>query len=414
MAKGSFLGVKRGKLGDAVGFNVTNSNDKDKQGWRVYQPVVSNPQTDGQIDQRVKMAAVNNLYRALKPIIQRGWENHKYGDESRRAFLKRALGASFNGPYLEKGSTLAVPIEGVPITYGSLPPVTCDCPGTGVLPIFPSVIVGAAASTSTIAEVSAVFIDSGLAREGDQITIIFGWVGDYSFVVQYRVFDFIVDLNNTAATSGALGIAFSDTVVEGESRLCIDEFIGMDYSGYDYCCLVSVSRNGATANLRSYAEFAMTASFRAKFYGNAEQNAAARRSYRKQQSADTNWPLVPDSDVGPLYGFTAKRGDGTVIVPRAVTINEAGYTIVEDSQSNLLYVKGTDVRSVSYNRWLKAKNGTVLSDVWSQTAPAELESDQYISFVASDTATADDISFYNFLLAAGYDSRALMGVLPQT
>lgn len=414
MAKGSTNGVIRGKKGNTVFYKIKNSNNKEKQGWREYTAEVANPQTDGQIDQRVKMAAVNNLYRALKSIIQRGWENHKYGDESRRAFLKRALSASFNGPYIEKGSTLAVPIEGVPITYGSLPPVVVDCPGGGSMPVLMSVLTASISNITYMSNISSAFISSGMAQAGDQVTFVLGWIPDTADNVVYKEISFIVDPNDGRSTDTAIGVTFTTTTFEDEERLAISDFSGFAYSGFDYCFLCSVSRNGTTANLRSYAEFAMTASFRAKFYGNAEQNAAAKRSYRKQLSADTNWPLVPDSDVGPLYGFTAKRGDGTVIVPRAVTINEAGYTIVEDSQSNLLYVKGTDVRSVSYNRWLKAKNGTVLSDVWNQTAPAELESDQYISFVASDTATADDISFYNFLLAAGYDSRALMGVLPQT
>lgn len=409
MAKGSIFGVKRGKLGDVVLYEVTNSADKDKQGWRPYKATIRNPQTDGQIDQRIKLTAANNLYRALKPIIQRGWENHKYGDESRRAFLKRALGSAYVGPYLPKGSTLAVPIEGVPITFGSLPPVTCVCEGAGDMPYFPGLIVREGDATTTIADVSGVFINAGLAQEGDQVTIIFGWVGDFSAAVHYRIFDFIVSLSNTANTSDAIGIAFSDVNVESKSRLNISEFVSMDYSAFEYCCLCSVSRNGDGVNLRSYAELTMTPSFRALFYNNAEQNAAAKRSYRKNQSADTNWPLVPDA--GPLLGYKARRGDGQVIVPVAVTINESGYTIVEDSQSNLLYVKCTDVSSTMYNGWLKAKSGSTATDVWNTTAPAAgLQTNQFIGFNAGNDATEDDLSFYNFLVAAGYNGRNLLGL----
>lgn len=398
MAKGSFLGVKRGKLGDAVGYNVTNSKDKEKQGWRAYQPVVSNPQSDGQIDQRVKLQAANNLYRALKPIIQRGWENHKYGDASRRAFLKKALGASFSGPYIEKGSTLAVPIEGVPITYGSLPPVVCVCEGAGDMPYFPGLIVREGEATTTIAGVSAVFINAGVAQEGDQVTIIFGWVGDFSDAVQYRTFDFIVNLSNVANTADAIGIEFSDTNVEDESRLNISQFVGMDYSAFEYCCLCSVSRNGDGVNLRSYAEFAMTPSFRALFYGNAEQNAAAKRSYRRQQSADTNWPLVPGDDTEVAPGNTV--GVLNSATPEQVIITgyrvQNGYAQVFDANNSIWrYVYATGVQGTSYHKWLTSNKTS--ESMWNSTAPSGAEAAQAIRFSASNDANAADLAFARWL-----------------
>lgn len=322
MAKGSTNGVIRGKKGNTVYYKITNSNNKEKQGWREYTTEVANPQTEGQIDQRVKMAAVNNLYRALKPIIQRGWENHKYGDESRRAFLKRALGVSFTGPYIEKGSTLAAPIEGVPITYGSLPPVVVDCPPQAVLPVLLSVQLGDFVSLSTIADISAQFISSGSAQEGDQVTFVFGWVPDTTSYVVYKEISFIVDPSDNRTTEDTLGIVFTDTTVEDYPRLAIDEFKGFNYNAYEYCFLCSVSRNGDNTNLRSYAEFAMTASFRALFYDNAEQNAAAKRSYRKQQSADTNWPLVPG-------------GGGSQTVQSAFTRAGVEFTAVSIARKNV-------------------------------------------------------------------------------
>lgn len=405
MAKGSFLGVKRGKLGDIVGYQVTNSADKDKQGWRPYQPKVRNPQSDGQIDQRVKLLAVNNLYRALKSIIQRGWENHKYGDESRRAFLKHALGASFTGPYLVKGSTLAVPIEGVPITYGSLPPVVCVCEGGGALPYFPGLVVGDSTPMSTIAEVSGIFIDTGLAQEGDQVTFIFGWVGDYSDAVQYRIIDFIVDLSDARATQDAINCDFTDIVIEDEHRLKFDALYGFDYSAYDYCCLCSVSRNGDNANLRSYAEFAMTPTFRAMFYDNAEQNAAAKRSYRKQQSADTNWPLIPGSNIVLPVGTT--RAMVNSATPAQVQVNAyrtlGGYLQVWDNTNSIWrYVYGTGPQNLSYHKWLTSTK--VGDNVWSTSAPLNAQAADAIMFSTSSDATEADLEFARWLISdPGYD-----------
>ncbi len=398
MAKGSFLGVKRGKLGDAVGYNVTNSSDKEKQGWRAYQPVVSNPQTVAQIDQRVKLQAVNNLYRALKPIIQRGWENHKYGDESRRAFLKRALSASFTGPYIEKGSTLAVPIEGVPITYGSLPPVVVGCPGGGTLPILLSVQLGDFVSLSTIGDISAQFIGSGSAQEGDQVTFVFGYIPDTTAIVVYKEISFIVDSSDNRSTEDTLGVSFTDTTVEDTPVLAIDEFTNFNYSGFNYCCLVSVSRNGDTANLRSYAEFAMTDSFRAQFYGNAEQNAAAKRSYRKQQSAETNWPLVPGDDTEVAPGNTV--GVLNSATPEQVIITgyrvQNGYAQVFDANNSIWrYVYATGVQGTSYHKWLTSNKTS--DSMWNSTAPSGAEAAQAIRFSASNDANAADLAFARWL-----------------
>ena len=411
MAKGSFLGVKRGKLGDAVGYNVTNSNDKDKQGWRVYQPVVSNPQSDAQIDQRVKLAAVNNLYRALKPIIQRGWENHKYGDASRRAFLKRALGSAFTGPYIEKGSTLAAPIEGVPITYGSLPAVVVDCPGAGTMPILMSVQLSPDfVSLSTIGQVSAQFISSGTAQEGDQVTFVFGWVPDTTSYVVYKEISFIVDPSDSRSTEDTLGIVFTDTEVEGTARLAIDEFSGFVYSGYEYCFLCSVSRNGENTNLRSYAEFTMTAAFRAMFYDNTEQNAAAKRSYRRQQSADSNWPLVPDSDVVLPVGTT--HGMVNSATPERVLINairiQDGYTQVYDVTNSIWrYVYCTDVRLSQYQKWMSGDK--VSAAMWTGTAPSGAVATNAVRLLSTTDATADDLVFDAWLVENGYNGRYIYG-----
>lgn len=414
MAKGSFLGVKRGKLGDAVGYNVTNSNDKDKQGWRVYQPVVANPQSDGQIDQRVKMQAVNNLYRTLKPIITRGWENKKYGDESRRAFLKKALGASFTGPFIEKGSTLAAPIEGVPITYGSLSPVVVDCPGGGTLPVLMSVLVPDGSNTGTIGGISTMFINSGMAQAGDQVTFVFGWVPDTTSIVVYKEISFIIDTNDGRATQNAIGIVFTSDDIDDNPRLVIDEFTDFEYSGYEYCFLCSISRNGDNANLRSYAEFAMTSSFRALFYDNAEQNAAAKRSYRRQQSADTNWPLVPDSDVVLPVGTAHAMVNSAT--PAQVQVNayrmQDGYLQVYDNTNSIWrYVYCVDVRLSQYHMWLTADKLT--GSMWSGTAPTGAVATDAVRMQSGSDATAVDLEFDAWLVSdAGYSARFIYGNIP--
>ena len=81
MAKGiGLIGNFRGKVGNMVGYNLKDSNNKQTQGVRVYQPVVKNPKTYAQAEQRAKLSPINATYRALKPIIDRGQESKAYGN----------------------------------------------------------------------------------------------------------------------------------------------------------------------------------------------------------------------------------------------------------------------------------------------------------------------------------------------
>lgn len=357
MAKGSFLGVKRGKLGDAVGYNVTNSNDKDKQGWRVYQPVVSNPQTDGQIDQRIKLAAVNNLYRALKPIIQRGWENKKYGDESRRAFLKRALSASFNGPYLEKGSTLAVPIEGVPITYGSLTPVVVEC-GNGITALTNVPYPDGAAAT-TIGGLSGLFINAGLAQLGDQITFILASLNGAG-TVSYLTRSFYVDSGSTDTVDDVLGFEISQEGYDHNNVAGID-MGAAGFSSTHFAAMVSISRDGEGTNLRSYAEFDMTSEFRSYFYGSAAQVERAKASYRKKETSSTNWPLVPGGGGYTPIVQSAYTRAGVEFTPVGIHVVDPGqnqYLCIYDGEGNNYYIESRESSSSSLIVFLTGTGAT--------------------------------------------------------
>lgn len=119
MAKGiGLIGNFRGKVGNMVGYNLKDSNNKQTQGVRVYQPVVKNPKSYGQAEQRAKLGVINATYRALKPFIDRGQEAKAYGNKSRLAWLSQALKA-FNGAWIAKGTDIVWPAL-VPVSKGSL------------------------------------------------------------------------------------------------------------------------------------------------------------------------------------------------------------------------------------------------------------------------------------------------------
>ena len=396
MAKGSFNGVIKGKKGNTVFYELTNSNNKEKQGWREYKASIANPQSDGQIDQRVKMQAVNNLYRALKPIITRGWENHKYGDPSRRAFLKKALGASFEGPYIVKGSTLAVPIKNVPIMYGSLSPVVLSCPGGGNLPMFLNVVVQDGQQLNTVGNISQVFIDNALAMEGDQITFVFGFKIEGSSAIIYRTIDFIVDTSDGRSAS-EIGMLFATETYEDEEHLTIDDLPNSNFDAYDYCALCSVSRDGDGQHLRSYAEFAMTSTFQALFYGNAEQNQAAKQSYKKNTSESTNWEQVPGEGIVPL-GKTigvVNSADPTAVIITNFRVQD-GYAQVWDNNNSVWrYIYATGVQQNSYHQWLTGNKRS--NTMWNQVAPDGANEAQAIRFSVSNDANESDLMFASWL-----------------
>lgn len=396
MAKGSFLGVKRGKIGDIVGYQVTNSNDKDKQGWRPYQPRVRNPQSDGQMVQRCKMAAVNNLYRALKEVIKRGFENHKYGDDSRRAWLKMALGQDFStGPWMVKGSMQPVPIVTVPITVGSLPPVNVSFDDTGEY----ITNIPCETAPSDVAALSSLFIGAGY-QEGDQVTIINGWV-PLRLSFAWRVVSFYISTSDSTPLSDLDIIATRVSAAAGD-------LLSLRLNQQTDALAIAVSRDGNGINLRS-TTYAATdpVTVDAVYYGDMMYEAA-KRSYITESTRDANWPIQPGTR-GAGSAYVATRGDGTTFVPVEVSIQGSGYTTVEDPDGNLLYVKNVDTHNAEYNRWLKAKSSGIESDVWSTTAPAELETDQWCKFIPGSGASAYDVSFFNYLVANGYNARCLMG-----
>lgn len=170
MAKGiGLIGNFRGKVGNMVGYNLKDSNNKQTQGVRVYQPVVKNPKTYGQAEQRAKLAPINATYRALKAIIDRGQEGKAYGNKSRLAWLSAAM-LAFNGAWFEKGAVINQ-CALVPLSKGSLPNLFPLSGGWSDVKI--NVTGVSEAGTTTIGALSTALVAAfPQLKSGDQITFI--------------------------------------------------------------------------------------------------------------------------------------------------------------------------------------------------------------------------------------------------
>lgn len=112
MAKGNAIsGNITGKKGSSVFYKVSNSNNKVTQGLREYQPVVTNPKTTSQAQQRMKLQPATNFYRGLSDVLDHSFEGQKYGGRNHSYFMKLAIGNAdgINYPFLYKGDTNFVP-----------------------------------------------------------------------------------------------------------------------------------------------------------------------------------------------------------------------------------------------------------------------------------------------------------------
>ena len=170
MAKGiGLIGNFRGKVGNMVGYNLKDSNNKQTQGVRVYQPIVKNPKTYAQAEQRAKLAPINATYRALKPIIDRGQESKAYGNKSRLAWLKNAI-KNYDGMWYDKGAVVEHVVL-CEITHGTLAPVLNFTAGAGSVDLMVNGFTPSA--TPTIGEVSTAILAAYPAlKNGDQITFV--------------------------------------------------------------------------------------------------------------------------------------------------------------------------------------------------------------------------------------------------
>lgn len=363
MAKGSFLGVKRGKLGDAVGYNVANSSDGTRQGWRIYQPVVRNPQTDGQMVQRVKLAAVNNLYRDLKEVIRRSMENKKYGDESRRAWLSMALGQAFNGPWISKGFTLGLPIDGVPISVGSILPLQCvEGSGQKMRAILPSDPGEPLPEGATVGDLSAAFITCGYLP-GDQVTIVMGWV-PLRQAFAWKTYSFYINSEDTTP----LSVGY----VAGTDQATTMPYLEFTADNPIDALAVIISRDGQTAgsHLRSTAYVGMTATAAANWYSQLAYDIA-KRSYLKTDAVNTNWPLDPGSgEYTPTIqsAFTNANVEFTPVGVRVVNPGQNQYLCIYDGDGNNYYIESRESASSSLIVYLTGTGAT------STAAPAGMTS----------------------------------------
>lgn len=275
MAKGTgLIGNFKGKVGNMVGYNLKDSNNKQTQGIRVYQPVVRNPKSYAQAQQRCIMKPINDFYRALKPVISRGQEGKAYGNASRLAWLKKVM-KDYRGPWIEKEVLDKFPVE-CPITNGSLGVIPVEA-GTDSVILIGNGVTSLTAPT-TAADLLQTLNEVGIdAKEGDQITIVLG-----------------VPTSEGAAIS--YGIKIQSFVLDSEDIEDFDFFSVAEFNAKKYLSVkgmdslvggaVILSREGQDGqHLRTNSAFVRFDSS----HNSSQYKAAAIASYMAA-GANTDWP----------------------------------------------------------------------------------------------------------------------------
>lgn len=271
MAKGiGLIGNFKGKVGNTVGYKLSASNTGNTQGIRVYQPIVRNPKTSAQAEQRAKLAPINATYRALKMVIDRGNEGLPYGNKSRLAWLKQAFKAE-NMPWIIKGATPNFPVI-CQLTKGSLVGLSFETDGDGL-----SIDANGVTSETTLNTIGGVSTALLAAypslKAGDQITIVVMKHENNGMLP--AIFSFVLDTKSKETTTKFKAGLDSILFYGGVSP----EFVS-----------VIVSREGANGeHLRSTSSLVSTAEIVGAAPYDAASKTAAIDSYMSSASTNADW-----------------------------------------------------------------------------------------------------------------------------
>lgn len=268
------IGNFNGKVGNMVGFKVSQSNNGTNQGVRIYQPIRKNPKTAAQAEQRAKYAPIFATYRALKSIIDRGQESLPYGNASRIAWLKKAFRSAVI-PWTLQGGTVGNPV-GCQLTQGSLAGIRYSiytdyyqiyCPG-----------VTKSSTINNIGDFSKALLKGYTSlREGDQVTFVSTTPGVSG--IEAHLFSFIIDSTSLEALTDF-------TTMPG--IINVEPIFGMNAGS------IIISREGAIGeHLRSTESLEISTEIKERAPYNDASKQAAIESYMASGATNDNWAEDP-------------------------------------------------------------------------------------------------------------------------
>ena len=333
MAKVVNGGNKKGKIGNSIYYTIKNSNNKVTQGERIYQPNVTNPQSESQRAQRMKMKPATNFYAALSSILDHSFQGVKYGAMSRQYFLQQAIGKTQEVfPYLLKGENKFVPGPYL-MSKGSLSSIAWGIKDG-------ELVINAATSetlNTTIANISKALLDrNAFLKEGDQITLVAIFEMEERKVRSFVpvINRFLIDTNNEVELDSVLTNLETDQF--GENGL---SFISSGFSELAKlagACVIISRKNVDGGEVWQRSTERMAISDRVyEMYMSPSAYADALESYKRTAASyDSDYYLndaeTPDEvSGGSSYSFTNQQaaftlGTATQNITAVIAQNENG------------------------------------------------------------------------------------------
>lgn len=295
MAKGSAMGLWKGKKGSSVFYKIKNSNSAQKQGIRERVYEVSNPKTASQATQRMKMLPAQRIANILKEVIERGFEGVPYGVQSRQAFLKYALKMTSGVPATDKDASNVYPGKYL-IAKGQLPEIVVS-DGDRTSRMITSLRYNTEeALPETRGDVSVLLLSgNSFLKVGDQITIItccFAGETLDGAALLWNQNSYYIDPDG----SEEIGEDFNPGIASSEDGQAIIYSRGSLGDETLLAAAVIISRESVTGgHLRSNAVLHINSAFDNELFG-AAALSRARKSYQNSSVSNSDWPVDPDAE----------------------------------------------------------------------------------------------------------------------
>lgn len=367
MAKGSAMGLWKGKKGSSVFYKIANSNSAQKQGIRERVYEVSNPQSSAQAGQRMRMYPAQAVYGAIKEVIERSWQGIKYGENARREYLKGALRASVF-PAISKGMGIVVPGP-YQIAKGTLQEYAQSFDNNGTFIVEMPAATAVSYEEGTIADLAASLLNANpQLKAGDQLAFVLcynptGSTQNPSFV--WDVFSFELDTANTQPINQLLPSFVELSATTQNLQMA-------STGGASLWAAAMIISREATTPMRSNATLVCRFDIMQEYYSAASKEVA-RKSYMKPEStAQVDWPADPITPVGIIgshlstYTITGLTGDELQIFNGANVIVYRKDT--DDSLTGVatLVGEGFDGSMVSSGPCLVSEAGTILTRAFTE------------------------------------------------
>ena len=302
MAKGSAMGLWKGKKGSSVFYRIWNSNNKEVQGIREYRAEIRNPQSDRQADQRAQLLPVQLVKGALREVLSRSFQGVEYGAKSLLEFRRLAMRETSGYPYLTRGTTTPVPGTYL-VSKGSLGDIELAWDQTEQAHESPFLLDADTdiSPAATVGSLCTVLINQNQGRllEGDQLTIIaclsvkgaLNWAW-FSFYLDPSSAELLGDLYQS-------GVVIADT---DQNRLAVS---GTNDNAV--AAAIIHSREGGLY-LRSTSRISVSPALDSYF--SASAGITTRASYQDAGTGETDWPVEDSTraDAGAIDGLYTLSG----------------------------------------------------------------------------------------------------------